>query len=164
MRIRHLAAVLCVAAIAAACSGDNDKTIRLPSAPSEQPPPPRPDPTPQSPTIREITLGETINADIAVAGPPCTTTQGWPVPCHYYAFTPSADGTVTATLTWDAIETDTILLLRIENTQLEASPPSWSPIVDELSVRAGQRYRLQVGMAGTGDFGPKPYVLTTALK
>jgi hypothetical protein len=54
-------------------------------------------PTPLSPTIREITLGETINADIAVAGPPCTTTHGWPVPCHYNAFTPSADGTVTAT-------------------------------------------------------------------
>jgi hypothetical protein len=118
-------------------------------------------PTPLSPTIREITLGETINADIAVAGPPCTTTHGWPVPCHCYAFTPSADGTVTATLTWDALKTDTILLLRIENTQLEASV---SPIVGELSVRAGQRYTLQVGMAGTGDFGPKPYVLTMAVQ
>ena len=45
----------------------------LPSQPSE----PTPPPTPLSPTIREITLGETIKP-LAVAGPPYTTTHGWP--------------------------------------------------------------------------------------
>jgi hypothetical protein len=166
MRMRaHFAALLYVAAIAAACSGDNHKIFRLPSQPSEPPPPPPPAP-PQTPTIREITLGETINADIAVGGPPCTAKGRWPVPCQYYAFTPSADGTVTATLTWDALKTDTILLLRIENTQFEASGPPWSPIVGQVSVHAGQRYSLEVGMAGSGEVPgePKPYVLTTTLK
>jgi len=161
MAIRHLAAVVYVAALAAACSGDHDKTFRLPPAPSE----PSPPPTLLTPTVREIAIGETVNADILIAGPQCATSHERAVPCHYFAFTPSADGTVTATLTWDPATTDTILLLRIENTQIEASGPPWSPLVGQVTVHAGQRYALQVGMAGTGDDStPKPYVLTTSLR
>src|SRR5688572_24420749 len=113
-------AVLCVAAIGATdCWGDS-QIFRLPAAPSAVTPP-----LPPSQTVREITIGETIKGDITDAGSPCTRQRQRPVPCQYYALTPAADGTVTATLTWDPVTTNTILLLRMEGKNFESLRLPW---------------------------------------
>jgi len=92
------------------------------------------------------------------------TLDGFPVQCHYYALTAPADGTLTATLTWDPVATDNILLLRMEDTNFDPTAAPWSPVVGQLQVVAGRRYSLEVGLAGTGSDGTGPYVLTTTLK
>jgi len=157
----RLAAVLCSGVISATNCGGSNEAFHLPphQTPIAQAPAP-----PPSPTVREISVGEVINDDIRTAFPPCTTLDGFPVQCHYYALTAPADGTLTATLTWDPVATDNILLLRMEDTNFDPTAAPWSPVVGQLQVVAGRRYSLEVGLAGTGSDGTGPYVLTTTLK
>lgn len=57
-----------------------------------------------------------------------------------------------------------ILLLRLEDTDFGAGGPPWSPITGRLPVRAGQRYRLAVGLAGADLFPEGAFTLTTAIE
>jgi hypothetical protein len=162
----HLAAMLCV--MAAAVSGCSEN--RGPHLPAPTPVP-DPDPAPAPPSVREISIGDTISEDIDAAAKPCTTFRQWPVPCQYYAFTPTANGTVTATLTWDERSTGCILLLRVDEKEFLASQPGWVPIVGQVPVVAGRRYTLDVGLAETPftrwleDFRDRvPYTLEIAFK
>ena len=71
----------------------------------------------------------------------------------------------TATLTWDLVTTNTMLLLRIEEQNFESLRVPWATIVGELRVRAGRRYSLEVGMSGTGETTPHAEdALTTTLR
>jgi hypothetical protein len=159
---RHvpLQMLLAIAFTVGACSGGDGKHFTSPVQPSTPSPPSMPQ------GVREITIGESVTGNILGAWPPCTTnSQGSPVPCRYYAFTPTSSGRLTVTLTYDAIATDTILLLRLEDTNFEPVARPWSPIVGKMDVVAGRRYALEVGLDGTGEEQPYvPYTLTTVLE
>jgi hypothetical protein len=168
MRISpRLAAVVSVVMAATACTGSGEG-VRLPPQPSAaQPGPPAPAATP---TVHEIAVSEVINDDVCGvgwAGPACTTLNGSPVVCHYFALTAPADGVLTATLTWDPMASDNLLLLRMEKNDYPSVAAPWSPISGDLKVVAGSRYSIDVGLQAAGsecDSGKGPYVLTTALK
>lgn len=121
-------------------------------------------PVPASPPVpQEITIGQTLTGDGRFSAS-CTTVNGWPVPCSYYEFTAPANGSVIATLSWDPNATGNILLLRLEDTNFLAQPPAWSPIHGRLTVVAGQRYQLQVGLNGSDWDGQGPYTLSMAME
>jgi hypothetical protein len=159
-RTARLTAVMCVATIAASDCGGGEP-VRLPSQPS--PTSAAAPPAPTTPTVRDIGVGEVINDDIRGAWSACTSINGFPVQCLYYALTAPAAGTLTATLSWNPEVDGNLLLLRMEETDFPPVAAPWSPIVGQLRVVAGQRYRLEVGLAGTDLLGQGPFVLTTAI-
>ena len=81
-----------------------------------------------------------------------------------YELTAPADGRLVASLSWDPWFNETLLTLRIGDTEYKPSGPSWSPVVGTWTVTAGQTYRLIVGAGGTGWAYQDAFVLTTRLE
>jgi hypothetical protein len=143
-----------------ACEQGSSHSFRLPTSTTTPTGVPA---TATPPVIREIVVGETITGDGRYSTP-CTTVNGFPIPCSYYGFTAPASGSFVATLTWDLNATGNILLLRIEATNFLAQPPAWSPVQGRLAVVAGQHYQFEVGLNGSDFPNEGPYTLTTAIE
>jgi hypothetical protein len=114
--------------------------------------------------VRAITAGEVVTEDIKIANQTCAVTGRWPVPCRFYELTAPASGTLVATLTWDPVATDNILMLKIDDTEFRPQASPWSPVTARVPVVSGQRYSLAVGLVGTGEAGEGPYTLTTKIE
>jgi len=157
--------VAVAAVIAVACGGNGDG-FHLPARPtppvSEAPPPPVV--VTQPTDVRAIAVGEVVTEDINIAHQTCATNGPWPIPCRFYELTAPATGTLVATVTWDPVATDNLLLLKMEQTVIQPAPPAWSPVMGRLAVVSGHNYSLAVGLAGTGSDAGGPYTLTTKIE
>jgi hypothetical protein len=155
----------CLAAVlwmTVACSGQTySPQIPSPTQPSAPVPPPAPAPPP---SVRDIAIGEVVEDKIDESHPPCTTRNGWGVPCRHFRLTAPADGTLVALLTYDPYAVGVILMLRMEEADIYPTGAPWSPVVGRLRVASGQSYRLAVGLAGADESGGDKFTLTTAIE
>ena len=159
--------VLIAAVVAVACGGDSNGfhlPVRPTPTPASAPAPPPPVIVTQPTDVREIAVGEVVTGDINIAYQTCATNGPWPIPCRFYELTAPATGTPVATVTWDPVATDNLLLLKMEQTEIQPAPPAWSPVVGRLAVVSGHTYSLAVGLAGTGSGAGGPYTLTTKVE
>jgi hypothetical protein len=142
---------VCVAIATVACNETGPRPEVAPPVPvTPTPLPPRP---PRPATVRTITLDDVVEDNIQNDDVPCTTDGPWPVPCRYFQLLAPRDGTLVARLFWNVQADDFLLMLRLEDTEFRPTGPAWSPVVARLSVRAGQQYRLAVGLAGGDVYG-----------
>lgn len=125
--------------------------------PSPAPPPQPPQPAPPIvASVREITVGESIEG---VYGDGRSNT---PVE-HHFVLTAPQSGTATITLTWDPWWAGTLLKLTADGQAFLGAAPNWSPVVARIRVEAGTRYLVVVTLQGADWFPEDPFVLTTAL-
>ena len=150
--MRQLVAVLCLLVLASACSGGNT----LPAAPSPVPSPanPPPLPPPQSLTAqRVISVGEKVTDTLTFHGAE-----------KFFELTAPSDGTLVVRLGWDPGRGR--LELDLAERLFANFPDNRSPIVGELPVVVGGKYRLRVADGAPWDYDDMfvAFEMTTSMK
>ena len=141
--------------LVAACNGSSP-TLAPTSTPVAQPPV-TPSPPPSTvESVRDVTLGERVEG---IFGDGRTIRPGE----HHFFLTAPSTGTLEVSLQWDPDELGTLLMLKLEDRVFNPSRPNWSPVVGRLSVEAGKRYLIAVGLAGADWLPQDPFVVTTRL-
>jgi hypothetical protein len=150
--MRQLGALLCLLMLASACGGGGT----LPSGPSPgstpaQLPPSTPPPSP--PAGRVISVGDEVNDTLTFNGAD-----------RVFEVTAPSDGTLVVRLSWDPSQGR--LELELADRRFAHFPDNWSPIVGNLPVLVGGRYRVRVADGAPWDYGGLflPFVLTTSLE
>lgn len=137
---RHLALLLCPAAVAIACD-DNSPPLFPPSA------------VPPIPLVREIELGEDVEAMMSSFAP------------HHFLLKAPRDGKLFVEPTWN-VDRGTPLELQIDGQKI-ASACCSSPITEttgSVDVSAGDRVEIVVSV-GAVEMNPEdPFTLTTRLE
>ena len=157
--MKHVVLVA-VLMLTAACEwqspGPSPLFVQQPQTQQPQPSPP-PAPAPTVVSVREVTLGESIQG---VYGDGRTINPGE----HHFVLTARESGTAAITLTWDPWFVGTLLKLTVGGQTFQGAAPNWSPVVGRIPVEAGKTYLIVLSLAGADWLPEDPFVLTTALE
>jgi hypothetical protein len=147
--MRQLGALLCLLILASACGGGGT----LPAAPSPvtSPNPTIPSPAPAAPQV--ISVGKEVKDSLTSHGTD-----------RLFELTAPSDGTLVVRVGWDPRQGR--LQLEIADRQFANFPDNSSPIVGELSVVAGGKYRVRIADGAAWDYDNLflPFVLTTSME
>jgi len=129
---------------------------------ADAPPPPPPASDPPTTVVREIEIGDTVEGRYTYSFG-----GAFPHPTDelHFVFTAPADGTVGVTLTWDVWLVGTIFDLTLDGVLVPRVPGVWSPVTGEMSVTAGTRYTIAVGLCCADEqFEDHPLWLSTEMR
>ena len=147
--MNRLAVMICLSLSATACGESN--RLPLPTQPSAPVQPSNPIPPPPDQTVRTIAAGDVVRE----------TLSSWSD--RRFQLTAPQDGMLVVKLSWDAYYWDTLLLLRIEDTNVPSGPASFSPIISRARVAAGRTYYLAVGFLAVGHAPITDFTLSTVV-
>ncbi len=89
--------------------------------------------------------------------------ETWTWSDRRFQLTAPQDGMLVVKLSWDAYYWDTLLLLRIEDTNVPSGPASFSPIIGRAPVAAGRTYYLAVGFLAVRHAPITDFTLSTVV-
>ena len=118
---------------------------------------------PLYPAARVVSIGETVSDMTSRDGRATVCVDealGTRYACQRFIVTAPAGGTLTARLTWDAVQTRLLLVINLPPPDFFASQYGTSPLTAAASVTAGSRYHIDVWDSGAGN----TFALTTTLE